>query len=81
MGAVVAASGVTFRVWAPHASKVFVTGSFNSWAEAPLHPEENGYWSADVPTATVGDEYRYLLHGPRGVQSRIDPYVSNGLQC
>lgn len=75
LGAVVGATGVTFRVWAPHASQVFVTGSFNNWSEdaSPLHQVENGCWSAVVPTAKTGDEYRYLLHGPSGVQSRIDP--------
>ena len=77
MGAIVAAAGVGFRVWAPHASEVFVTGSFNGWSEnaTPLHREENGYWSAGVPAAKPGDEYLYLVHGPGGVLSRIDPYA------
>ena len=30
MGAVPGAKGVTFRVWAPHAKKVYVTGTFNN---------------------------------------------------
>ena len=61
MGAVVKAAGVRFRVWAPHASKAFVTGTFNNWAEdaTPMHLEENGRWSADVSAARPGDEYRY----------------------
>ncbi len=29
MGATPTAEGVTFRVWAPHAEKVYVTGTFN----------------------------------------------------
>jgi 1,4-alpha-glucan branching enzyme len=71
------AKGVTFRVWAPHAEKVFVTGTFNDWSQAstPLTSEENGYWSADVSEAKIGDEYRYLIHGPKGPLSRIDPYA------
>lgn len=75
MGAVVGETGITFRVWAPHASRAFVTGTFNGWAESstPMRPEEDGRWSAVVPAAKIGDEYRYLLHGPNGVQSRIDP--------
>lgn len=75
LGAIVGETGVTFRVWAPHASQVFVTGSFNNWSEdaSPLHQVEDGCWSAVLPTAKTGDEYRYLLHGPEGVQSRIDP--------
>lgn len=77
MGAVVGAKSVVFRVWAPHATKVFVAGSFNDWSESstPLQQDEHGFWSADIATAKVGDEYRYLLHGPNGVQSRIDPYA------
>lgn len=51
-----------------------------------MHREDNGYWYAHVPAAKAGDEYRYLLHGPNGLISRIDPYarevtnsVGNGL--
>ena len=42
MGAIVHDGGVAFRVWAPHAEAVFVTGSFNDWAEdaAPMALED-----------------------------------------
>ena len=33
MGALPHPDGVSFRVWAPHADAVFVTGSFNDWSE------------------------------------------------
>ena len=77
MGAIPTSKGVTFRVWAPHAEKVYVTGTFNDWGKTstPLAKEENGYWSTDVSEAKAGDEYRYLIHGPKGVLSRIDPYA------
>ena len=77
MGAIPGPEGVTFRVWAPHAEKVYLTGTFNDWSEAstPLAREENGYWSAHVPEAKTGDEYRYVIHGPQGSLSRIDPYA------
>ncbi len=77
MGAIPGANGVTFRVWAPHAEKVYVTGTFNEWGETttPLAKEEGGYWSIAVPGAKAGDEYRYLIHGPTGALSRIDPYA------
>jgi len=77
MGAVPGASGVAFRVWAPHAEKVFATGTFNDWSEtsSPLVSEKNGYWFAEVTEAKAGDEYRYLIHGPKGLLSRIDPYA------
>ena len=77
LGAIPDAKGVSFRVWAPHAEKVYVTGTFNDWSETstPLAKEENGCWSADVTEAKTGDEYRYLIHGPQGPLSRIDPYA------
>ncbi len=45
MGATPHAKGVTFRVWAPHAVKVYVTGTFNGWngTSTPLVSEQNGY--------------------------------------
>jgi 1,4-alpha-glucan branching enzyme len=77
LGANPGAGGVTFRVWAPHAEKVYVTGTFNGWNQTanPLAGEENGYWSKDVPEAKTGDEYRYWIHGPQDPLSRIDPYA------
>ena len=77
MGAVPGAKGVIFRVWAPNAEKVCVTGTFNDWSKTstPLAGEENGHWSTDVPEAKTGDEYRYLIDGPKGPLSRIDPYA------
>ena len=77
MGAILGSKGVTFRVWAPHAEKVHVTGTFNGWSETstPLFSEKNGTWSAEVSEAKAGDEYRYLILGPTGPLSRIDPYA------
>lgn len=75
MGAIPGATGVTFRLWAPHADGVYVTGSFNDWHETatPLASEGNGYWAAAVPEAKPGDEYKYLLQTPQGQLARIDP--------
>jgi 1,4-alpha-glucan branching enzyme len=44
MGAIPNAKGVAFRVWVPHAEKVYVTGTFNDWSKtaASLSKEENG---------------------------------------
>jgi 1,4-alpha-glucan branching enzyme len=77
MGAILSAKGVAFRVWAPNAEKVYVIGSFNDWNEtsAPLVREQNGNWSIIIPDAKPGDEYRYLIHGPAGPLSRIDPHA------
>ncbi len=78
LGAVPHDGGVSFRVWAPHAAAVAVTGTFDDWAAAgtPLAAEEGGYWSADVGGVHVGHEYKYLITTPSGeVLSRIDPYA------
>jgi 1,4-alpha-glucan branching enzyme len=77
MGSVVGDTSVTFRVWAPNAAKVYVTGAFNSWSEtaSPMDKEENGHWAVAVSDASVGDEYRYLIHGQNGIVSRLDPYA------
>ena len=74
MGAVPFDGGVTFRVWAPHAQGVSVTGSFCAWDAAgePLAPEDRGSWSADVAAARPGDEYRLLVRAGEE-RSRLDP--------
>ncbi len=80
MGAVPYTDGTTFRVWAPHASAVFVTGTFDDWAAdaTALRPDgdgSSGTWSADVPGVKVGDEYRFTIRTAEGDLSRIDPYA------
>ncbi len=85
MGARPDDQGTSFRVWAPHASAVWVHGTFNDWAEPglslardPADPTDGGWpgtWSADVPGVRSGSEYRYRLQTPAGALSRIDPYA------
>ena len=77
MGAMPHANGVSFRVWAPHAEKVVLTGSFYDWnkTSAPMLEEKDGHWFADLPEPKPGDEYRFLIHGAEGLISRIDPYA------
>jgi 1,4-alpha-glucan branching enzyme len=77
MGAIPHSGGVAFRVWAPHAQRVAVMGSFNDWdaARHPMQAEENGYWYGDVPEARIGDQYKFLLGTARGDIPRIDPYA------
>jgi len=77
LGATPHAGGVAFRVWAPHAQRVAVIGSFNDWNgnTHPMQGEENGLWYADVPEAHIGDQYRYVLTTATGEFKRIDPYA------
>ena len=77
MGAMPHTRGVGFRVWAPHAERVSVIGSFNGWdgAAHPMQTEENGYWYTDVAEAHIGDQYKFLLTTANGEYRRIDPYA------
>ncbi len=77
MGAIPHDHGVAFRVWAPHAQRVSVIGSFNDWngKRDPMQSEENGFWYTSVSGANAGDEYRFQLTTAQGVLSRIDPYA------
>jgi 1,4-alpha-glucan branching enzyme len=63
MGPISHEKGTTFRVWAPNAQKVFVTGDFNDWNDSanPLTHEGDGYWATDVARAKPGDEYKFVL--------------------
>ncbi|MDJ1495196.1 alpha-amylase family glycosyl hydrolase [Cytophagaceae bacterium DM2B3-1] len=78
MGSILHSKGTYFRVWAPHAEKVYVTGTFNKWAKTKneLQPEENGYWGCNVENAQAGHEYKYIIHTMDGRKlSRNDPYA------
>ncbi|MCG3208671.1 MAG: 1,4-alpha-glucan branching enzyme GlgB [Anaerolineae bacterium] len=78
MGALPHEAGTSFRVWAPHAGQVFVTGTFNNWSRwrSPLAREANGYWSANVAQAGPGDTYKYIIIPPHGQPlHRTDPYA------
>ena len=73
VGAIASKSGVSFRVWAPFAERVSVTGSFNGWSEFPLNSELDGYWSVFVPHAEAGQEYKYIIHKGDNTFLRNDP--------
>ncbi|QEM09969.1 alpha-amylase family glycosyl hydrolase [Mucilaginibacter rubeus] len=77
MGAVPLEQGVHFRVWAPNADAVFVSGSFNNFDKTsdPLESEGNGYWAGTAAEAKTGDEYKYFLQTPYGEFFRNDPYA------
>ena len=79
MGAIPHVHGTAFRVWAPHAEAVFVTGSFNNWSrnKTPLAHENAGYWSVNVPQARVGDEYKFIIQHNSQPLLRTDPYAKD----
>jgi 1,4-alpha-glucan branching enzyme len=63
-------TGVTFRVWAPNATSVYLPGQFNNWSTSTTHliQETNngvgdGIWSLDLPGITNGTQYKYYFNG------------------
>ena len=73
------ASGVLFRVWAPHAKSVSVVGDFNSW-ERSAHPmerqTESGLWEGFVPALKQGDKYQFSMEAQNGdILLKNDPYT------
>jgi 1,4-alpha-glucan branching enzyme len=79
MGPLPHGSGTSFRVWAPNAEAVYVTGSLNgsSKTQDPLTQDEHGTWSADVPGARPGDEYKYRIVAGGKELLHNDPYAQD----
>ncbi|MPZ51887.1 MAG: 1,4-alpha-glucan branching protein [Acidimicrobiia bacterium] len=77
MGATPHEGGTSFRVWAPHADSVHVTGTFDDWAGENhlLTRSDQGYWSGTVKNAGIGDTYKYRIVNGEQVLWRVDPYV------
>lgn len=75
LGAVCKEDGVSFGVWAPHASAVSVIGDFNDW-NAETHPCEadgQGNWFAFVESAKAGQGYKFcIINGDKELH-KIDP--------
>jgi 1,4-alpha-glucan branching enzyme len=77
MGAIPHDRGTDFRVWAPNATAVHVTGSFNEWADPgfTLAGEGEGIWSGSIEGVEEGEEYKFRLTTPEGVLLKVDPRV------
>lgn len=69
-------AGVWFRVFAPNASRVVLTGQFNSWGETELNRcSFYGVFECFCQEAKVGQMYKYRIWGQNGrVQDHADPY-------
>lgn len=68
-----------FRVWAPRADNVFLTGDFNSWGDdCPMSRSENtGIWvcTLECPSFTVGSRYKFIIERGRKRVFKADPYA------
>ncbi len=65
--------GVNFRVWAPFAESVAVTGSFNEWGRTQMKSEHDGYWFVDVANAEAGQEYKFIINNGQKELYKNDP--------
>lgn len=71
-------TGVTFRVWAPYATNVYLPGQFNSWSTTTTHLSQemsnglpDGVWSLDLADVTNYSQYKYYFTGA------TNPYAFN----
>lgn len=70
---------VVFRVWAPDAKNVSVTGDFNDWSETenPMKQLKNsgGVWEAEIKNIKPYDMYKYFITAADGrTLMKCDPY-------
>lgn len=74
--------GVVFDVWAPHATRVWVIGSFNGWDETAnemerLEPLDIGVYETFIPGVKEGDLYKFLIETEDGAKLyKADPYAT-----
>lgn len=69
----------TFRVWAPKAKKVFVTGEFCSWNPHiyEMQPfNDKGIYEITIPDIKQFDSYKYIIVTESGQELwKADPYA------
>ncbi len=73
--------GYFFRVWAPHAMSISVTGDFNAWDKTKSPMEriaDTDVWEAFIPNLKKYDTYKYCVTTPSGsTLMKADPYGSH----
>ncbi|MBR0596518.1 1,4-alpha-glucan branching protein GlgB [Sinanaerobacter chloroacetimidivorans] len=71
--------GYIFRVWAPKAKRVFLSGEFNNWnfGKAPLERiTGQGIWEIFIPDVKAYTLYKYIVEDEQGNQfAKTDPYA------
>ena len=61
--------GVRFTLWAPHARKVSIIGSFNNWDNEGFEMERitnGGIYSVVIPNVKKDDMYKYRIVDNKG---------------
>lgn len=69
----------TFRVWAPHATAVYVTGDFCNWdpkSHRMSRLESDGIFEVTITGVSQYDSYKYVIETSDGRQLwKADPYA------
>ena len=69
----------TFRVWAPNAKEVYVTGDFCDWRPTDYRMErinQNGIYEITIPNVKQFDSYKYVIVPHHGDWLwKADPYA------
>lgn len=64
-----------FRVLAPGANNLFISGDFNDWEKTPLRKYSTGVFSVSISEAKDSDRYQYFIEDSEGkLYKKLDPY-------
>lgn len=66
LGVTLYRGGAEFRVWAPFARQVYISGTFTQDSKQPLVSEGDGYWFALIRNVEPGHQYKYIIETPDG---------------
>ncbi len=77
--------GWIFREWAPHATELYLIGTFNNWLEQDdykLSRLENGVWEIRLPSEALHHEdlYKLMVHWDGGRGERIPAWCRSVVQ-
>lgn len=78
MGGTLVPGGATFRIWAPRAKSVYVSGDFNGWQQNPaclLNQIGKGHWAGFFPGLTDGVQYLFYVDGIGSSGYKRDPHA------
>ena len=76
VGGTLVPGGATFRIWAPRAKQVYVSGDFNGWkqdANCLLSQIGGGHWAGFFPGLKDGDQYLFYVNGIGTTNYKRDP--------
>ena len=81
LGSFLEGDSCTFRVWAPNAKRVFVTGEFCSWYPHTYEMKrinDRGIYEIQISGVSEFDAYKYVIVTHSGVELwKADPYAKH----